>query len=56
MYRTVGVTLLIVAAVAASLTLARQRTVERLPDPEREPGAVPPTLGADLDAIRSAGL
>jgi hypothetical protein len=56
MNRTLGVTLLVMAAIAASLTLARQRTIERLPDPDREPGAMPPTLDADLDAIRSAGL
>lgn len=56
MNRALGVTLLVAAAVAASLTLARQRTVEHLPDLVRDPGTVPPALDADLDAIRSAGL
>lgn len=56
MNRTVGVTILIAVAVVASLTLARQRNVDPVPEPARDPGTVPPALDADLDAIRSAGL
>ena len=54
MKRTLGVTIVVVAAVAASLTLARQRQVDRRPAADLEPGT--PALGADLDAIRSAGF
>lgn len=54
MKRTLGVTIVVVAAVAASLTLARQRQVERRPVADLEPGA--PALDSDLDAIRSAGF
>ena len=56
MSRTFGVTILIAAAVVASLTLARQRSLDQMPEPARDPGTVPPALDADLDAIRSAGL
>lgn len=55
MKRTLGVTIVIVAAIAASLTLARQRQPERVTGTEPDPG-VAPALDADLDAIRSAGL
>lgn len=54
MKRTLGVTIVIVAVVAASLTLARQRQVERRPAADLEPGAT--ALDADLDAIRAAGF
>lgn len=56
MNRALGVTLLVAVAVAASLTLARQRTIEQLPESAPDPGTLPPALDADLDAIRSAGL
>lgn len=56
MNRALGVTLLVAVAVAASLTFARQRAIEQVPDSARDPGTVPPALDADLDAIRSAGL
>lgn len=51
---TLGVTILVVAAIAASLTLARQRQVERRPVADLHPGT--PAVGADLDAIRFAGF
>ena len=56
MNRTLGVTILIAVAVVASLTFARQRTVDQIPEPTGDPGTDPPALDADLDAIRSAGL
>lgn len=53
--RALGLTILVAAAVAASLTLARQRQPERRPDAEPQPRS-PLTLGGDLEAIRSAGF
>jgi hypothetical protein len=54
--RTLGVSLVLVAAVAASLTLSRHRADPRAllagADPESSPAAV----DLHLQAIRSAGL
>ena len=56
--RTLGVSLVAIAAVAASLTLARQRGDQRRPELSTTPDSppVPLTTDAGLDAIRSAGL
>ncbi|HET7322000.1 MAG TPA: hypothetical protein VFI96_05870 [Longimicrobiaceae bacterium] len=53
--------LIVVAAVAASLSVARHRGEERgvlepEPAPGRIPAPTPPPPRVDLDAIRSAGL
>jgi hypothetical protein len=52
--RTLGVSLLAIAAVAASVLLARQRT-EKVPADAAAPGEIQP-LETALDAIRAAGL
>jgi hypothetical protein len=52
--RTLGVSLVAIAAIAASINLARQRNEQRAPEPRVTPGDAPAT--ANLDAIRSAGL
>jgi hypothetical protein len=52
--RTLGVSLLAIAAVAASVLLARQRT-DKAPADVNAPGEIQP-LETSLDAIRAAGL
>jgi hypothetical protein len=54
--RTLGIGLLAVAAVMASLTIVRQRNEERHPEPQPTPGRAPVSAGINLDAIRTAGL
>jgi len=49
-----GVSLLAVAAVAASVLITRQRT-EKVPADVDAPGEIQP-LETSLDAIRAAGL
>lgn len=53
--RTFTVSLLVAAAIAASLTLAKRQPQRRAePGVEPSPGAAAPL--AELDAIRTAGL
>jgi hypothetical protein len=55
--RTLGVSLVAVAALAASMTLVRQRNEQRSPESPPVPDdAAPAALDLNLDAIRSAGL
>jgi hypothetical protein len=54
--RTLGIGLLAVAAVIASLTIVRQRNEGRHPEPPPTPGRAPLSAGINLDAIRTAGL
>jgi hypothetical protein len=53
-----GVSLVAIAAVAASLTLARHRDEQRQPEttPVPDNAPLPMSSGVSLDAIRSAGL
>lgn len=58
--RTLGVSLVAIAAVVASLTLVRNRSEERKHEDDHghEPAypAVPRDRNVDLDQLRSAGL
>lgn len=55
--RALGVSLVAIAAVVATLTVARQRSEERATQPEPDSaGRVPAAPPLDLDAIRSAGM
>jgi hypothetical protein len=45
-----------IAAVVATLTVARQRSEARPAEPEQEPGGAPAASRLDLDALRAAGL
>ena len=54
--RTLGIGLVAIAAVMASLTIAWQRNEARELEPQPAPGGEPITLGMNLDAIRTAGL
>ncbi len=54
--RTLGVSLVAIAAVVATLTVARQRSEERTAQPEPQPGRAPAANPLDLDALRSAGM
>ena len=53
--RTLGISLVAVAALVVTMTLARQRE-ERQPGPNPVPDRAPTPDGLNLDAIRSAGL
>jgi hypothetical protein len=53
--RTLGVSLIAIAAIVASLTVARQRQDSaRLP--EEEKGPQPAAARLDLDQLRAAGM
>jgi hypothetical protein len=56
--RTLGVGLVAIAAVAASLTFAKYRGEQRQQDPRltSDDSSAPSVVDAELDAIRSAGL
>ena len=54
--RALGIGLVAVAAVMASLTIVRQRNEERRPEPQPTPGRPPVLADMNLDAIRTAGL
>ena len=54
--RTLGIGLVAVAAVMASLTIARQRSEMRRAEPQPTPGRAPALADMNLDAIRTAGL
>ena len=54
--RTLGVSLVAIAAIAASLTLVRQRGEVRPPVPQPIPDDQPAEVDLNLEAIRSAGL
>ena len=53
--RTLGISLVAIAAVVVSMTIARQRE-ERQPGQAPAPDRAPTPDGLNLDAIRSAGL
>jgi hypothetical protein len=53
--RTLSISLVAVAALVVSMTIARQREV-RQPGPGFNPDRAPASDGLNLDAIRSAGL
>ncbi|CAN5351180.1 hypothetical protein BH23GEM4_BH23GEM4_13950 [soil metagenome] len=53
--RTLGVSLVAVAAIVASLTVVRQRQEVR-GDKEVRPGPSPTTVDIDLDGLRAAGF
>ena len=54
--RTLGIGLVAIAAVMASLTIVRQRSEERHPELPPTPGRAPAAPDMNLDAIRTAGL
>jgi hypothetical protein len=54
--RTLGVSLVAIAAIVASLTIVKQRSEERQPEPEAPEPRTPAAVDLNLDAIRSAGL
>jgi hypothetical protein len=54
--RALGVTIMVAAAIAASLTFARQRQPDRRPEPETSPSPPLASVGGELDAIRAAGF
>jgi hypothetical protein len=54
--RALGVGLITIAAVLASLSVARSWNVERHPEPNPAPGRSPAPPAVNLDDIRAAGL
>jgi hypothetical protein len=54
--RTLGVSLVAIAAIVASLALARQRSEERQPELPAPTPRTPAAVDLNLDAIRSAGF
>lgn len=55
--RTLGVSLIAIAAIVASLTVVRQRQdVARLAEGEKGPQITPATSRLDLDQLRAAGM
>ena len=55
--RTLGVSLIAIAAIVASLTVARQRQEEApAPEGEKRPQHSPTTSRLDLDQLRAAGM
>jgi hypothetical protein len=55
--RTLGVSLIAIAAIVASLTVARQRQEAALaPEGEKRPQHSPPPSRLDLDELRAAGM
>jgi hypothetical protein len=54
--RTLGVSLVAIAAIVASLTIVRQRSEVRQPEPAPPTPRTPAAVDLNLDAIRSAGL
>jgi hypothetical protein len=52
--RALGVSLVAIAAIVASLTVVKQRTEERGSD--ESPRQEPPQAAVDLDGIRAAGF
>lgn len=55
--RTLGVSLIAIAAIVASLTVARQRQEEApAPEGEKRPQHSPTASRLDLDQLRAAGM
>jgi hypothetical protein len=54
--RTLGVSLIAIAAVVASLTIARQRQEEPARDKEKRPEHSPAAVDLDLERLRAAGF
>lgn len=55
--RTLGVGLIALAAIVASLSVVKQRQEEaRLPEGEKRPQHLPASSGVDLDQLRAAGM
>jgi hypothetical protein len=54
--RTLGVSLVAIAAIVVSLTVARQRSEQRQPEPKLGLDEPPAAVDFDLDDIRAAGL
>lgn len=54
--RTLGVSLIAVAAVVASLTIVRQRQEEPVRDKEKRPQHSPAAVDLDLERLRAAGF
>lgn len=54
--RTLGIGLVAIAAVVASLTLVRQRNEGQRPEPQPAPDRAPAPPGLNLDEIRAAGF
>jgi hypothetical protein len=55
--RTLGVGLIAIAAIVASLTVVRQRQEDaRPPEGEKRPQHSPPSSRLDLDQLRAAGM
>jgi len=54
--RTLGVSLVAIAAVAVSLTLVRYRSEQREPGALPSPDLQPAAVDLNLEAIRTAGL
>jgi hypothetical protein len=54
--RTLGVSLVAIAAIVASLAIVRQRSEETQPEPPAPNPRTPAAVDLNLDAIRSAGF
>ncbi len=54
--RTLGVSLVAIAAVVASLTIVRQRQEEPARDKEKRPESSPAAVDLDLERLRAAGF
>ncbi len=54
--RALGVSLVAIAAIVASLTVVRQRQEERRTDDRVRPEPSPAAVDLDLDGIRAAGF
>jgi hypothetical protein len=54
--RTLGVGLIALAAIVASLSVVKRQEVARLPDGEKRPQHLPSSSGVDLDLLRAAGM
>lgn len=54
--RTLGVSLIAIAAIVASLTVAKQRHETRAPEEEKGPQPAPAAARLDLDQLRAAGM
>jgi len=54
--RTLGVGLIALAAIVASLSVVKRQEEARLPEGEKRPQNLPSSSGVDLDQLRAAGM